>query len=106
MSDRTEEEVLKLEKYLETLVNNLKATSMQIDQVDDAMKKYEGDILQQELLENLYAREFSLAMDNGSLIEKIEDCSNRLLSLDKSNFKARLLKKEADKWARVTVIDI
>ena len=104
--DNTEERVLALEKHLEDLVNNLKATSFQIDQVDEAMIKYEKDILQQELLEDLYAREFSLAMDNGSLIEKIEMCTSELLNLDKSNFKARRLKKESEKWARVSIIDI
>lgn len=105
-TQNNEELIIKLENRLEELLNDLKNSAMDLDQLDAAMAEYEKDILKTEYLEELYAKEFSLAIDNSSIYEKIEQTINKLLSLDSSNFKARRLEKEADKYLRVALVDV
>lgn len=100
------EEVQKLETYLETLITDLKQSAMNLDQIDQALEELQKDITSTEELETLYAKEFTLAVDNSSIYDRIEKVTNKLLSLDPSNFKARRLQKEVDKYLRVSIIDL
>lgn len=104
--DVNAEQIQKLENYLEELVTDLKQSAMQLDQIDEAVIQLEADITSTEDLEQLYAKEFSLAVDNSSIYDRIQRTVDKLLRLDSSNFKARRLEKESEKYLRVSIIDV
>lgn len=106
MKDSAEDKVYQLEKRLDELFNDLKNSAINLDQVEEAIKTLQSEPESFNELEDLYAKEFAMAVDNSSIYEHIERISDRLLSLDSSNFKARRIKKEADKYLRVQVIDV
>lgn len=106
MKESAEDRVYKLEKRLDELYNDLKNSALNLDQIEEAIKTLQNEPESFNELEDLYAKEFALAVDNSSIYEHIERISDKLLSLDSSNFKARRLKKEADKYLRVQVIDV
>lgn len=106
MKESAEDKVYQLEKRLDELFNDLKNSAINLDQVEEAIKTLQSEPESFNELEDLYAKEFAMAVDNSSIYEHIERISDRLLSLDSSNFKARRIKKEADKYLRVQVIDV
>lgn len=106
MKESAEDKVYQLEKRLDELFNDLKNSAINLDQVEEAIKTLQSEPESFNELEDLYAKEFAMAVDNSSIYEHIERVSDRLLSLDSSNFKARRIKKEADKYLRVQVIDV
>lgn len=103
----TEDSIMGLETSLEELVFALRQSAMELDQLSMYIEEQAHNPTEtEEELENLYAKEFALAVNNSSLFEKIEKTSHKLLTLDKSNFKARRFEREAEKYLRVTLIDV
>lgn len=106
MKENMEDKIHHLESRLDELYNDLKNSALDLDQIEEAIKTLQNEPESFDALEDLYTKEFALAVDNSSIFEHIERISDKLLSLDSSNFKARRLKKEADKYLRVQVIDV
>lgn len=95
-----------LEARLEQLYNDLRATAIQLDQIDTAIEDMEKDPINVPILEQLYAKEFSLAVDNSSVYEDIQKLAQIIKQKDANNFKARRLEKDAEKYLRVAIIDL
>ena len=95
-----------LENKLEELYNDLRATAIQLDQIDQAIEGMTKDPMNVDVLEQLYAKEFSLAVDNSSVYEDIQKIAEKLKKKDPNNFKARRLEKDSEKYLRVAIIDI
>lgn len=95
-----------METRLEQLYNDLRATAIQLDQIDKAIEDMEQDPMNLPVLEQLYAKEFSLAVDNSSVYEDIQKISEKLREKDPNNFKARRLEKDSEKYLRVAIIDV
>lgn len=95
-----------METRLEQLYNDIRATAIQLDQIDKAMEDMEKDPMNQPLVEQLYAKEFSLCVDNSSIYEDIQNIADKIRELEPDNFKARRLQKDTEKYLRVAIIDL
>jgi len=102
----TQPNISELENRLEQLFNDIRATAIQLDQIDQSMESLEKDPMNVPLVEQLYAKEFSLCVDNSSIYEDIQRIVSRIKELDPSNFKARRLEKDTEKYLRVAIIDL
>lgn len=101
--DYTTEE---LETRLEELYNDLRATAIQLDQLDKAIEDMQEDPMNVPILEQLYAKEFGLAVDNSSIYEHFQSIAEKIKEKDPVNFKARRLEKDAEKYLRVAIVDL
>lgn len=101
------DKILELETRLDELFNDFKNSAMQLDQIDAAIESLEVDQhANLPTIEMLYAKEFSLSVDNSSIYEDLEKLIQVIKSKDPDNFKARRLEKDLEKYLRVCIIDL